>query len=452
MRVLTIASTQDMNFVADDYVVVSRHNRNLNLNLNLNLNAMNSSAKKVDSFSACLLIMDDNHRLVEWLAYHWFLLPLRYLVLAVDPNSRTSPKAILDQWREMGMTIVQWSDHDFWTNTTWPVPRVESAVSEVSDKATLTSQYLTRQNVFIKQCMLHMKTNGKKWVTFHDVDEYLGYNHPSGTEAFEQWNLEQNNKLKQRPLKFRPLIRTTPSLPPPLLNQPGSFLPFLERQLGSNISQLELPCVTIPRIQFGAIESTDEEISAGVHRNLDPRRFDTMRWRYHADRDDFDKNGISKVFIDVSKISVGEIEADMNITRRRRPYNPHRPLFRHCKDTRVHDHDSIFRIHHYLGSWEAFSFRDDPRKGAKRTSRDGWEFLSQSATKGPNDWLRPWLQGFVGFVGTKKAVELLKDSGFPRDYAPAPRNVSWAFDGNRNTATKSKSEWQAFIEGKNKTR
>jgi hypothetical protein len=439
LRVITIASTQHMNFAADH--VFSWHPK-----------AVRGPAKKVDSFSACLLIMDDNHRLVEWLAYHWFLLPLRYLVLAVDPNSRTSPKSILDQWRKMGMTIVEWSDNDFWTNTTWPSPTVESAVYGEANKAKLTRQYLTRQNVFIKQCMLHMKTNGKKWVTFHDVDEYLGYNHPSGTEAFEEWELERNNITKQRPRKFRQAVRMIPSLPPPLLNKAGSFLPFLERERGNNRSQLELPCVTIPRIQFGAIESAEEEISKGVNPKLDPKRFDTMRWRYHADRDDFDKNGISKVFIDISRLSVGEIEADINITRKRRPYNPHRPLFRHCKETKVYDHNSIFRINHYLGSWEAFSFRDDPRKGAKRTSRDGWEFLSQSATKGPSDWLRPWLQGFVDVVGTRRAVELLKDSGFPRDYTPTPRNVSWAFDGIRNTPRKSKSEWQAFIEGKNKTR
>jgi hypothetical protein len=40
------------------------------------------------SFSACLLIMDDNHRLSEWIAYHHFALPLRHLVVTVDPRNR----------------------------------------------------------------------------------------------------------------------------------------------------------------------------------------------------------------------------------------------------------------------------------------------------------------------------------------------------------------------------
>lgn len=33
------------------------------------------------TFSSCLLVMDDNHRLTEWLAYHYHVLPLRYMVV-----------------------------------------------------------------------------------------------------------------------------------------------------------------------------------------------------------------------------------------------------------------------------------------------------------------------------------------------------------------------------------
>jgi hypothetical protein len=33
------------------------------------------------AFSSCLLVMDDNHRLTEWLAYHYHVLPLRYMVV-----------------------------------------------------------------------------------------------------------------------------------------------------------------------------------------------------------------------------------------------------------------------------------------------------------------------------------------------------------------------------------
>lgn len=417
------------------------------------MNKMSANVMEEISFSACLLIMDDNHRLVEWLAYHWFVLPLRYLIVAVDPNSRTSPREILNRWRKMGMTIVEWSDYDFWNNTATH-PEIYSGLStadETQNMTQKTSQYLMRQNVFIKQCMIHMKEQNKKWVTFHDVDEYLGYNHPSGTDAFHIWELEQRNLSEQKPLRLRTVRRILPSHPPPALSTQGAFLPFLEREIFSNITQLKVPCISIPRLQFGAMESTEEQRFSGIPLELDAKRFDTIRWHYHADLDDIDKNGLNKVIIDMSRISVEDIEVESKTGRgRRRNYNPHRPLFRRCNSPTIMDHESIFRINHYLGSWDVFSFRDDPRKGTRRTSRDGWEFLSQSATKGPNVWLRPWLRGFIDLVGSKKAVTLLKDSGLPRNFTSVSSSTSWVFNHKRHAPTRADKEWQIFLEGKNK--
>jgi hypothetical protein len=69
-----------------------------------------------ESFSACLLIMDDNHRLSEWIGYHYFAMRLRYLVVAVDPHSKASPSRILDRWRDR-MTVVEWTDSNFTDNS-----------------------------------------------------------------------------------------------------------------------------------------------------------------------------------------------------------------------------------------------------------------------------------------------------------------------------------------------
>ena len=73
-----------------------------------------------DGFAACLLLKDNNYALSEWLAYHWMTLPLKYLVVAVDPTGTTSPKEILDLWRNagMGMEIILWNDVDYnhWIN------------------------------------------------------------------------------------------------------------------------------------------------------------------------------------------------------------------------------------------------------------------------------------------------------------------------------------------------
>ena len=65
--------------------------------------------------SACLLVNDENPRLPEWLAYHYHILPLRSLIIAIDPSSRLSPDTILDRWTnaELGLDIQVWNDIDY---------------------------------------------------------------------------------------------------------------------------------------------------------------------------------------------------------------------------------------------------------------------------------------------------------------------------------------------------
>jgi hypothetical protein len=54
------------------------------------------------TMNACLFIMDDTIRLLEWLAYHYTVLPLGHLVVAIDPRSKRIEQInrILDMWRD----------------------------------------------------------------------------------------------------------------------------------------------------------------------------------------------------------------------------------------------------------------------------------------------------------------------------------------------------------------
>ena len=81
----------------------------------LKLHDFNHRYMPSDGFSGCLVLKDDNDRITEWLAYHWLVLPLKYLVVAVDPTGTTSPESILKLWNSsnMGMDIVLWNDIDF---------------------------------------------------------------------------------------------------------------------------------------------------------------------------------------------------------------------------------------------------------------------------------------------------------------------------------------------------
>jgi len=79
-------------------------------------------------------------------------------------------------------------------------------------------------------------------------------------------------------------------------------------------------------------------------------------------------------------------------------------------------------IYHYLGSWESYSYREDARDGYLR-SYDKWHKISIMKAGGSDDYMRPWIGGFIKVVGEENARYLLQDAGLPRDYRN-PRNVT----------------------------
>ena len=83
---------------------------------NKNKRRMSDIKNKNDQgLSACLLINDENPRLPEWIAYHYHILPLRSLTIAIDPASRTLPLDIIKRWAgELPNLLVKiWEDRDF---------------------------------------------------------------------------------------------------------------------------------------------------------------------------------------------------------------------------------------------------------------------------------------------------------------------------------------------------
>jgi Glycosyl transferase family 2 len=122
-----------------------------------------------NSFATCLIWMDDNLRLTEWLAYHYHVLPLRYLVILIDQNSTTSPNSILDKWRNL-MTIVQWNNTDEVLS-----PESKHIINQF-DKASArynSERYLHTQMDFYKKCTFHMKAHNRTWTAYIDTDEFI---------------------------------------------------------------------------------------------------------------------------------------------------------------------------------------------------------------------------------------------------------------------------------------
>jgi hypothetical protein len=95
-----------------------------------------------DAFAACILIKDDNHWLIEWLAYHYHVMPLRYLIVAIDPDSKTSPIPILKRYKDSKrMSISIWDDAMF-------MPAKIHAKAGVFNNNTELMMHRVRQNNF----------------------------------------------------------------------------------------------------------------------------------------------------------------------------------------------------------------------------------------------------------------------------------------------------------------
>lgn len=337
------------------------------------------------------------------MAYHYHVLPLRYLIVAVDPRSKTSPTALLNRWRQMGVYIEEWDDFD--------VLKPEIARNRIPDDADLQvkrDRHRIRQRNFYQKCLERLKQQGRTWVTLIDTDEFLMYNHKGG-EAFDEWERQQTKLLKES--RFSDRARVKPSQTPPTPSEEGALINYIWQERAAGHPFYQRTCISCPRLQFGAKESTEEERQKQVAPIIEADRLDTLRFRKHAPRQDFVKNGLSKSILDVSRID-----------KFPRIQSLHRPIKTLCTAPWKDDWDSGLRINHYLGSWEAYSFRDDSRRGGER-SFEAWAFKAQDAEE-TDDNIRPWIDGFVNQHGEEKAKDLLQGAGLPRGFN-AENRKSW---------------------------
>jgi hypothetical protein len=130
------------------------------------------------TFSACLLIKDDNDILAEWLAYHYYTMNMRHVIVAVDPFSSESPRSILETWSNLtDLQVSEWADNDFmpqeFLQSGKAPPEYVAMENDLKSTANTTmdadsvmdiSNHRYRQRVFLARCMKHLRSEGRTWV------------------------------------------------------------------------------------------------------------------------------------------------------------------------------------------------------------------------------------------------------------------------------------------------
>ena len=354
------------------------------------------------SLSACLLIKDDNAVVNEWIAYHYHSISLRFLLVAVDPSSETSPSSIFRHWQkvttEMGdpLIIKEWSDSDFMpkdfiekgyhippryikgnaNESKWHQGHEDEA-QVIADKLRI-SNHRFRQVTFLSACLRHMQSQNKTWVAHIDTDEYVVVN---------------------------PLLRaerdianeTIPNSPA----EPAAVFDMLERirKHKSLRKSSNYPCISLPRLLFGAVEKDNETVASTYASDM-AFSLESLRWKYHTSLQDKERNAQPKVIVDVSKVS------SKDEMFKPKPFSIHRPSKALCRrldqiafeETRKYP----LSVNHYLGSWERYYSRNDTRR-----SRRAFDWKA-NVQDGRDDWISPWLDGFVDDVGLERARDLLE--------------------------------------------
>ena len=359
------------------------------------------SSDNRNEFSACLLVKDDNDILNEWIGYHYHVLGLRYLIVAVDSTSTTSPAALLDKWRTFGMTIEEWQDSDFMPDSYFQKayhlqPRLvkikknkkkwlegidDPKIQEELVKSIQDHRF--RQITFLSRCASKLQNLGRTWMIHIDTDEYVVV----------------NPKLRQQGI-FDMGEKGVIVIPPTVED---SIVPRLLNEMALKSGRtLNYPCISLPRLLFGSIEDSHGPSVAPIGYNQS--RFESLRWKYHSDFDDSSLNKQPKVIMDVSAISpVDKMFVDGRV------FSIHRPSQELCRTQGQmvfeHTHNFPFSINHYLGTFERFGSRNDPRRNRKL-------YDQKANTRARNDhdhWVESWLPSFIKKHGEDQVSGVLRD-------------------------------------------
>jgi hypothetical protein len=338
-----------------------------------------------ESFAACILVLDQNHRLTEWIAYHYFALPLRTLIVAYDPKSTLRARKLVQRWKSV-MNIIEWEDDDYLPpNWAAQMTRIKGDVGV----------HRRRQPRFMKECTKIAASQKIKRVLHADVDEYLRIN---------------------RNVVSTDIVNAS---------EPGHITKFLNQLEHKNNTLFPestngygRACTCFSRYHY--VQVLNDPSNRMTHEYNSPASsfvgkeqevyFDTLRYPYRAGF----ITGLPKGIINLKYISNPELSRAKN--------DVHLPLGKeYCE--RPNLNTTLFIFNHYIGSYESFlySVHNDPRYNMTRdkweervyggggmlTGQDAWKTLPPVL----DDTIVEWLPAFYQWQSEEVASWLLRDTG-----------------------------------------
>jgi len=324
----------------------------------------------------------------EWLAYHYQTLPLRRLIVALDPKSKTKPTEVFARYTKHGLplNVTVWEDDEFLPD--------ENLKRQIQANTTGNSvgKHLRRQEWFLHKCLEQLYAENRTWVLLVDTDEF----------AVPQWRNLIVLDEEGSPTKVSTRPRNVFDMLTKYQNQTFSVNGNVNHSLW--LDHISQGCLYLDRKRFVL---SPKETSTLTSKDAVPYPLFTMeqdRWFHQY-------NG--KVMLDLSKLSPALAESIFVNARIGKHTLPHIGLDVLCRPMRRFSATSPFQgpfvAHHYTKplSW-TLGRSHDPRYEAKL--KDAMED-QKKATKFHNHTELPfataWVDGFVKRVTKEVALELL---------------------------------------------
>jgi hypothetical protein len=340
---------------------------------------------KNESFGACLMIKEDNDLLYEWLAYHYTVLPLRYILVGSDEGNKQDPRDVLQRWTQANTGL----NYSILNSTEFMHRHGEHKGKAGNNKDDAHHTFIHRQRGFITTCSEFMKRQGVHWVTFIDSDEFIVMNRMG--EDDKQLTITTRNEPMSITHTSSDMRKALPAH-----DSDATVLDAIEKL--EPIESLST-CYTIPRLLYGALENLTcpgtEPTNELAKEDFKFSEMSTLRFLQHGRKGDFALSKYGKVIVNFSNLTEETIAQV--------PRNIHRPWKSACGPGVVHFPDAVFYLSHYIGSWERYSSREDARR-----NRNEWEqraFITSGSSC--DKAVYKWFPRFVKAVGLDRARFLL---------------------------------------------
>jgi hypothetical protein len=338
---------------------------------------------------------------MEWLAYHYTVLPLSHLILGLDPKSQREKQIakIIKTWTPFvkieryanDTWLADFDDHSGWKRKIHQFGDNVTELEWFTDKSSrehIGQAHKRRQNTFIAQCLVDMKNAGHDWVFVSDSDEFLIFNYPHEDEDPKLYDTIESGVRTEQDIKSS-RVKSKPARDRlPRLQEHVTIADFVH-------GEEKEKCYRLPSLNFSAHQDEMKRLELSPSANLLVSLLQHRTGR---------KEGIfSKALLDVTVVATdiitwGRVDSVHSPNRRICGYNG--------KSGSGADYmASVLRINHYVaGSVEQYSERRSDFRGSYLN-----RFVNERHFEpvGVNNDIDYWIDWFIQKVGMADAENLL---------------------------------------------